>query len=287
MKNNETNDARLTDLWNRRGRLNRQEWEDLYRLVSRGLQRPSAKINSYLLSLNDQKEDYIQEFFVQKVMATADTPAEPKQRTCNQLLYVYFTNFLKDQLDKEKREPSNPKRKDHVDAHHSQDADKADEDHGSEEDIADRTQRDPTASKTDPYTVEDPREFYFSPDRVEETFMQHNVTRKAIADSACRFFGDLADWEQQVVSRHLCAENGNALPLSTLQEQYPKTATYYKIKQLGIVHSLRSVPQDYDKTKIGRWLVKSLNVPLTLENYPLLAIALQILCLAALGLLDA
>lgn len=265
-------DARINILWNRRSELSEAEWTELYGIVHTVLHQRNF---SLLKSLSDDRDDYINSFFIQKVMPTKPKydPASEQEMLCNKLV-GYFKNFLKDQLDSEKRKPSNVKNNvsfDDPDAHWEN----IFPDQQASEDGGDTKPNGRWAS-----------EFTFSPDAVEETLANYQLTRLQLTESARDFFGYLQDWQQQVLNRHLCPEHEYALPLSQLQEQYPQTATYYKVKQLGIVHSLRTLPMDYHKTEIGRWLTQSLGLELNLDNYAVLNIALQILCLVALRLLD-
>ncbi len=251
-------DARLTALWNRRSELNAAEWTELYGIVWEILHQRYKKPPFKMLS--DELDDYVQVFFMDKVMRTAGNALEDREVSRNNLV-GFFNNHLKDQLKKEKRQPDHLKNE----ANPSLDEDDAES----------------------PQHFGDGREFNFSPDEVEETLAHHHLTRGQLTDSARNFFDRLQEWQQQVLSHHLCSEGEYALPLSQLQERYPKTATYYKVKQLGIIHSLRTLPEDYEKTEIGRWFTKQLNLKLDLDNYALLLIALQVLCAVALQALDA
>ncbi len=251
-------DGRLTALWNRRSELNQSEWTELYGIVWGALHQRYKKPPFKMLS--DELDDYVQNFFIQKVMQTSGNAIDDREVSRNNLV-GFFNNYLKDQLKKETRQPGHLKNE----ANPSLD-----------EDGAESTQH-----------FGDGREFNFSPDEVEETLAHYQLTRSQLTDSARSFFDRLQEWQQQVLSRHLCSEFAYALPLSQLQEHYPKTATYYKVKQLGVIHSLRTLPEDYEKTEIGRWFTKQLNLKLDLDNYAILLIALQVLCLVALHALDA
>jgi hypothetical protein len=257
-------DERLTDLWNRRNTLSDNEWSELYSIVVAALRKRNVKINGYLKSLAGEEADYIQDFFISKVMATAPNSSNHRVVTPNHLR-GFFTNFLDDQLEKEEREPSNPRTQISID------------DNGEDEYDAGHQNR---------KLPEDSRDYDFSPDSVEEVLTHYRLTRQQVTEAAQQFFNLLDEWKQQVLSRHLCPEDEYAVPLSQLQERFPRTATYYKVKQLGVLHSLRTLPQDYHKTDIGRWLSKTLNIKLERDNYQILAVALQILCLVALQLLD-
>lgn len=249
-----TLDDRLTVLWNQRGALNEADNTELYWIIRELLHCRYPQLP--YKGLPDSLDDYIHAFFIQKVLASRSGVTE--REVSRQHLVGFFNNFLKDQLKKDRRQRVFVENDPIMDA----DGEAMDRDY------------------------EDPHAFDFSPDQVEEVLAQYQLTRRQLTESAQYFYGALQEWQQQVLTRGLCPDSEYAMPLSQLQEQFPKTATYYKAKQLGVVHSLRTLPTDYKKTEIGRWLTTQLKLPLEQDNYTILQIALQVLCLVALQALD-
>lgn len=84
-------DNRLAQLWQNRDDLTEAEWEELYKLIVSILKRSNPSI---LRSLPEEKEHYIQDFFLLKVFEPAKhnsaSPHGPNQ------LCSYFKNYLTD-----------------------------------------------------------------------------------------------------------------------------------------------------------------------------------------------
>ena len=92
---------RLTDYWVRLGQLSEIEWSDFYRQVRSALLRCPA---SELSNLPDTKENYIDEFFTEKIFFKAQRNAsEGIQSISGGALCFFFRNFLRDKLDGYKR----------------------------------------------------------------------------------------------------------------------------------------------------------------------------------------
>lgn len=87
---------RLTDYWVRRGSLSDAEWEDFYLCVKRALVRcPSSE----LAGLPDQRGNYIDEFFTEKIFFRAGAgAADGIQSISGGALCSFFRRFLIDQL---------------------------------------------------------------------------------------------------------------------------------------------------------------------------------------------
>ncbi|MBK1640502.1 hypothetical protein CKO12_01135 [Chromatium okenii] len=87
--------AQLQSLWQRRATLNQAEWAQLYNVVCSVLRNPSGKVRSLLCALPGDADnlDYVHEFFIEKVLATADRPS-----TVNHVgaLKAWYYNYLID-----------------------------------------------------------------------------------------------------------------------------------------------------------------------------------------------
>jgi len=251
-------DARLTALWNRRGALGQAEWAELYGLVAAVL---ANTRKAWLEGLRDEREDYVNGFFLEKVLLPAGRDCPPREMSRNYLL-GFFRNYLHDQFDKAARRGAGL-------------TDSLD-DMGYDDDDGETVSAD----------LADGREFVFSQDEVEEVLAHYRLSRAELTLSAQAFLAGLETWQRQVLVWHQCADPGQSLPLSQLQGPVMDSVSYYRIKQLGVLHASRGLPYEYHKTEIGRWLTRELKLNLTLEDYPMLAIALRVLCLVALQSAD-
>lgn len=93
----------LTDYWRRLGSLTSREWEGFYRLVCSALKRCPA---SELASLPDTRENYIDEFFVEKLFNKALRVEDAAGESLSGgALCQFFRNFLRDQLEHYKAHP--------------------------------------------------------------------------------------------------------------------------------------------------------------------------------------
>lgn len=93
----------LTDYWRRLGSLNDAEWKDLHRLVRSALMRCPA---SELSSLPDKRENYIDEFFVEKLFYKAQRVDNAAGESLSGgALCLFFRNYLRQLLDHYKARP--------------------------------------------------------------------------------------------------------------------------------------------------------------------------------------
>lgn len=251
-------DARLNYLWNRLNNLSKQEWEEFYLIIYHSLQKLNHENRKKIADLELELEDYINDFFVTKIMKA---PRNQREDLTEGHIKGFFYLFLNTKLKRERK---------HKDSRVYLDDDGADNNN--------------TKHSAKISEIKDEKEFYFSPDVLEETLLYHNFTRQQLTESANQFFTELQQWQQQVLSLYLCSNS--AMPLAQFQEQYAVTATYYKVRQLGIVQTIAALPHDYPNTKIGRWITQTLGLDLCRDNYEMLGIALKILCLVALQVLD-
>ncbi len=188
------------------------------------------------------QEDGINGFFVDKIMTTTSVNTE-----CSpSMIRTMFSNYAID-LNKT---PRNLK------------AESLDDDSHSE--------------------VEEEKQFDFSTDHLEETLSQHNLTATQTRQAAHDFYQQLKPAEQLMIARNLCPDADQALPLTTLQQQYDKKASHYNAKKLGVLHRDLDCPTDYEDTVLGRWLKTTFAIDFQNSHRSLIAIILQILCVVAL-----
>ncbi len=95
--------VRLTYLWNHRSQLKQQEWGDLYNLIQSILKSYPDAILSTLLY---EKEDYVHDFFIQKVRDKKDNIIPSVNTISSRFVWTAFQRFLIDCLRKEN--PKNP-----------------------------------------------------------------------------------------------------------------------------------------------------------------------------------
>jgi hypothetical protein len=89
----EASDAKLSELWQNLGSLNEAQWASLYQEVVQILHRCQF---SELVSLPDTKEDYIQSFFLEKILKR--TPRPEQGAIHAGFIRFSFRNYLRDEL---------------------------------------------------------------------------------------------------------------------------------------------------------------------------------------------
>lgn len=245
---------RLSELFNRRPDLSAVEWSELYGLIKQILN----AYKGWHFDNPEDKEDRIHDFFLNKILAP--TSKDHSHYDCRPALIItMFKNFESDYGKKPSQKLNTVS--------------------------LDIEENDDTSNPQDK-CLEDGHRFDFSPDQLEETLCQYGLTRDQITRSASDFFKGLEAYAQYSLSHHLCADADRAVPITTIQQRYPQSATYYKINKLGILHKRNPMPADYDRTAIGQWLKNTLNSEIDSAHISIISIALQILCVVALEALD-
>jgi hypothetical protein len=232
-------EAELIALWAGRGSLSGEQWHRLWALICRVLNRCHPSV---LQSLPDTKEDYISEFFLQKVLHTKDRQQHLASAAA---LATFFQRYLID-----------------VYRHRSVQ---------SEIHVDDEATLDALSTSGDDDCASETATLGHSPDVA--------ASRTELLASALTFFQTLAYADQLYLALHAC--DGDGEPLSALAKRYQIASYHYKAGQLGITRRKDDLPATYDQTKIGRWLTKDLGLKMSAEFADDVTDAFESLCHAA------
>jgi hypothetical protein len=249
-------DSKLNLLWQSRSHLSEDEWSSLYLLVTDFLRRLHFP---ELASLPESKDDYIQAFFVEKIL----TREAGNSNTAIHAGYfkVAFKFYLIDELRRQKirnqvdlneKDDSNPDESIQLEQlHHIQD--KPDED-------------------------------AFSGVNLERSLAEHGLTIEQIQDSAFEWLKGQELWAQLYLVEHFCPDSQDRPPtLQTLAAKHGIASYHYRARQLGITNKKTDHPSDYADTAIGRWAI-GLGIKIIPENMSILLFLFKCLCLATLSL---
>lgn len=100
-----------------------------------------------------------------------------------------------------------------------------------------------------------------------------------LARSATLFLKSLPDWGMLMLSKHFCADDDEAVPMSSLCRDI--SSYHYKAQKLGVTIGKNSSNLlGYEHTLIGKW-ISSLKVAIKPENYDIIHFLLGALCLEA------
>ena len=249
-------DARFDTLWRARDQLSEAQWSELYSVVQHVLRHSRFGI---LTALPLERDDYINSFFTDKVFLTThgSTEDDPSMHTGG--LRTMFKNYL---IDLNRRDTSGANR--FIEYEHEHAATMAGEDApaGWLESLA--------------VQIDDA-------DIVTELF-EHGLTPEQVTRSANAWLERQDRIARIYVGLHLCPDQAEALPLSTLASRYDIPSYHARARKLGITRTKQEITADgYERTSLGQWLAGELNIRLLPAHGPALHIALKILCLVALS----
>jgi hypothetical protein len=218
-------EAELLQLWQRRAVLEKSGWDRLWILVTKALMRTNPSI---LGDLPDSKQDYVTDFFLNKVMhgRYGDPDAPESALRSVMALATFFNNYLIDNLRRH-------------------------ENRGTvvidDEKVLDAVSFD--AEKT-----------MVSPCGCTRTTPEDLFERSSLFDAAMAFFGSLTDEEQLYLAAHTCNDGGE--PLYKLAERHKIASYHRKAGQLGITRKKGELHNGYENTRIGGWLSNVLKIDL-------------------------
>jgi hypothetical protein len=207
-----TDQQNLTQFWVRMDRLTQDEWADFYRCVRAALLRCPAP---ELSGLPDRRENYIDEFFTEKLFFRAQRTNELGiQSISGGALCTFFRRYLIDLLRAYQR----------ISLTEKEDLERMPED---------------TAGSNDEAVVS---EFL-------ATSGGHEVLRQSVAD----FLATLEEWGLLMLRGHFCADD-DAVPMSSLCKGIP-SYHYKAQKLGITVNRSAAELLGYEHTIIGRWIV--------------------------------
>jgi len=192
-----------------------------------------------LRKLPDTKEEYISDFWMNKVQ-NGNYGGTPLESA--RALATFFDNYLKDELRYCARRPTS-----YLDDEAALDC------------LADDNEAAAQLASTQ--------------DGPEDTAYWSQLLSKA-----AKFFRTLTEIEQIYLSQSFCPGKDGE-PMSKLAERLSIASYHYKAGQLGIVHAGGKVVDDYEKTKIGTWISKTLGLQI---ERGILEEALEALCEVAM-----
>lgn len=241
-------DAELRGLWARRSELTEAELVRLYEIVTGVLVAYRPRL---LASLPGEREDYVHEYFVEKVLR------HDLSSQCHHVgaLFGFYTNFLKDRLKSQIRRGSSE-----LSEHLLEDGDGAEVDAPSLNDQAEALL--PESSL------------------VDEAMRESGLAPALVAASAGRWLAESEDWVRLAVAYSYCPDAQQAVPMNALAQQYGIKSYAYKVKKLGF-NWREPDHRGFDETLLGQW-VRSLGVEILPENVHVIHGILKILCLEAL-----
>jgi len=243
---------KLSKLWSTRNSLNPSEWGELYQIIWTILINYDPP-ELYGLSLG--KEDYIQQFFEEKVLRNTLTIKE--QTIHAGAIKFFYKRFLTSQF-RSAIEKDNK--------------------------ITDSTDQENYIEKTSNDTPDNQN----INDAINEEALlnEYKIKPAQLFQSAKTFYKDLEPWAKLYLSIHFCPDAQKALPLNALAKRYQITSYHYKAGLLGIARKKNEDAKNYHKTLIGNWLTKTLKIDASHENQNIMKYILQILCITALNSIE-
>lgn len=122
-----------------------------------------------------------------------------------------------------------------------------------------------------------------SPEAYGRILAEAGIDLEQASRSAGQFLGELDPGEAAYLRHHSCAEHEDKEAISSIAERLALGSSYhYKAKTLGITRAKGETYADYEKTKIGRWLLAQ-GAKFSTEWQEELAILLILLCLKVHG----
>jgi hypothetical protein len=240
-------DDELRDLWSRRRDLDESGWARLYVIVTSVL---SAYRPSELAGLPDDHDDYVAEFFENKVFRL------DLKSGCDHagMLRVMFRNFLRDELDKRKVR---------------KDIEVADMQHEDDE------QSSFVGEAAEPISDE--------PDAID-ALKEVGLSPEDVAESAARWLETSEEWVRLYLALTYCPDPGRSEPLVQMKKKKRISSYAQRAEKLGF-NWKKSTYEGFEDTLLGIW-IKSLGVEIVPENSLLVLGALKILCFEALTWVD-
>lgn len=263
----------LCDFWARRASLTDAEWGSLYSLVF-DLLRRCIRCQSLIAQLTGTVDEYIQDFFEDKVMANAFRGDRLYHAGA---LTNYFYHYLLSQL---RRQPA-PGRT---------------EDEGALEDQYESADSDGTELTDWIIAALQQREGAPDVENLHQLLSCHvGVKLDVLIGEARAFLSASGPWEhlqehawwiRLYLCCHFCPERSVAIPLVTLARKHQVPAYHNKAVRLGITFRGHAVPggvlAGFSDSHLGRWLVQT-GVSVDGDHRDEMMLALKVLCMVALN----
>jgi len=296
--------TQLLSLWQRRATLNQAEWEQLYNVVCSALRNPSGKVRSVLCALPGGDADdphYVHDFFIDKVLATADRPS-----TVNHVgaLKAWYYNYLIDCQRALPKKVFNLSGKDNdSDDTQEHDAEQIALDKESWKMASETENADDEASTPETLfeslfatgveeNIVDMVEWALqSPQQLAQASDHLNLDLKQIVAAAEQFLTAGSGWEflhkelswiQLYLTQNFCPDSDARVSLLALSRQQHIPSYYPKAVKLGINTPKNNADASFHESYLGQWLTQ-LGIALDTSQRLEMRIALKILCRIALS----
>lgn len=241
-------DAELSTLWSRRAQLDQDGWARLYRVVMAILLPWRPPI---LAALHDEHEQFVHDFFTDKVLRDETLPVE---RFHAGALKHAYANYLTDRVRRAATEAKM------FAAPPAASADEAHDGRNEPASLADCGNGDDAALLAD-----------------------NGLDPQQLAQSARQWLARNKPWVTIYLAFHLCPDKEHREPLVRLAQRLDIRSHHHKAAKLGI--NWKGSPEDgkdFGQTLIGQWITHDLGIAIAPENRDLIHLLLKILCFEAL-----
>ena len=244
-------DAELSTLWSRRAQLDQDGWARLYRVVMAILLPWRPRI---LAALHDEHEQFVHDFFTDKVLRDETLPVE---RFHAGALKHAYANYLTDRVRRGATEAK---------MFAAPPPASADAAHGASDERAPLPETLAECGDDDATLLAD-----------------NGLEPQQLAQSARQWLEHNEPWVTIYLAFHLCPDKEHREPLVRLAQRLDIRSHHHKAAKLGI--NWKGSPEDgkdFGQTLIGQWITRDLGVAIAPENRDLIHLLLKILCFEAL-----
>lgn len=231
---------------------------ELYQLIHQILKSATnQKVLSILNSLNQDREDYISEFWIEKIFLKLSPQTSILEHSG--VLITWFKNYLLDCYRKENKRGILKQNQAEFDEgrDYGNEGDLEEHNYEEDEDIGD--------IKKIGSTLQD----------------DCNNSLENVSTSASTFLIDLKahkNWAWLILRYHYFPDEEDQIPLDRLAQQHKIPSKANKAAKLGINHKFERGVNHFEKTLLGDWLKKTLKLEkITLENTNCIHACLKIL----------
>ena len=236
--------SRLSELWQRRHRVNQAEMLELYQLVQAALSHYSPV---ELQALGETKEELISQFIFTKVLMLERDPGktvEPAAHSAPSSAYAvcaYFRRYLIDCLRS---------------ACHQR-----------------------CVSMEITGVAQEMEEAHRAPvdDPIRLVLEEFGLAEGVVTQRARRFIAGLDHCDRLLLEGTLGSMAGDKGGLSQVAARHKIASYHYRAGKLGVTLRKDAVPEDFEQTRIGRWIRTDLGIDIRAENHAAILIVFGIL----------
>lgn len=242
---NPEHNERLVHLWNHRGDgISAEGWADLYQLARWQLMSCNAPI---LSTLPDTRENYINDFFTDKVFETAGRNATPLYHAG--ALCSFFRNYL---IERQRAL-------------------------GLEMAFLDQ-EEDNGVSFIDRLQAVTPEERL----ALDQDALQYGIPLTSARQSARELLTSLKPWQQVILARSTCADKDDKLTADELAKSMCIPSAHHHLRRLGVTkYQGGQGNPNFRDTLLGRWIL-GFGIEPVLDNVACIHWLLAVLCVEAM-----